>query len=350
MVSDCGLSPRDESETTVTPHDLETSLTRLVDAGIDLSVMIWGAPGIGKSSIVKAVAEAKRLALVDLRISQLAPTDLRGLPVPDGEIARWLPPEFLPREGKGILFLDEINLAPPAVQGIAQQLVLDRHVGSYRLPSGWFVWAAGNRRDDRAAVFEMPAPLANRFLHFHVEAQLESFLHYAASRDLPELFQAFLAFRPALLHKVDPSMPSWPSPRSWEMAAKLWRAGMSIAPAVGAPTAVEVDAFAKVFDSLPSIEAILAGNGAELPFPNEPSQRYALTFALSQRPSAVAEAIAAFVWLCDRAEAEWSRVFAGQVLLRMRRLKLENKFIQAAVKQPALVRFIEDYRALVGGA
>ena len=332
------------------PHDLEQTLTRLVEADIDSAVMIWGPPGIGKSAVVKAVAEAKKLALVDLRISQLAPTDLRGLPVPDGEIARWLPPEFLPRDGRGILFLDEINLAPPAVQGIAQQLVLDRRVGSYRLPSGWFVWAAGNRRDDRAAVFEMPAPLANRFLHFHVEAELESFLRYAAARDLPELFLAFLAFRPALLHKVDVAAPSWPSPRSWEMAARLFRAGMSIAPAVGSPTAVELDAFGKVFDSLPSIAAILAGQGGGLVFPTEPSQRYALTFALAQRPVSVAEAIAAFTWICERAEAEWGRLFAGQILVRMRRLKLETKLIQAAVKQPALVRFIEDYRALVSGS
>lgn len=334
----------------MTPHDLEASLVRLIEANIDLSVMIWGAPGIGKSSIVKSVAASKKLELVDLRISQLAPTDLRGLPMPDGDVARWLPPEFLPRKGKGILFLDEINLAPPAVQGIAQQLVLDRHVGSYRLPDGWFVWAAGNRRDDRAAVFEMPAPLANRFLHFHVEPQLESFLRYAAARGLPALLQAFLAFRPALLHKVDPSAPSWPSPRSWEMASRLWQAGMSIAPAVGAATAVEVDAFSKVFDALPSVDAIVSGEGAALAFPAEPSQRYALTFALAQHPKSAAEAIAAFEWLCERAEAEWSRLYAGQILERMRRLKLEQKFIQAAVKRPALVRFIEDYRALVSGA
>jgi MoxR-like ATPase len=334
----------------VTPNELEENLLRVVDAGIDLSLMIWGPPGIGKSSIVAAVADAKKLELVDLRISQLAPTDLRGLPVPDGQTARWLPPEFLPRDGKGILFLDEINLAAPAVQGIAQELVLDRGVGSYRLPSGWFVWAAGNRRDDRAAVFEMPAPLANRFLHFHVEPHLESFLRYAADHDVPELIQAFLAFRPALLHKVDPSQPSWPSPRSWVMAARLSQAGMSIAPAVGAAVAIEVDAYAKVFDSLPSIDAIFAGNGAGLPFPVEPSQRYALTFALSQRPRTVPEAIAGFAWLCERAEAEWARLFAGQILTRMKRLKLDAKFIQAAVKQPALVRFIEDYRALISGS
>ena len=79
--------------------------------------MIWGAPGIGKSSVVQMVAQQHDLDLIDLRISQLAPTDLRGLPVPENNKAKWYPPEFLPTEGKGILFLDEINMALKAYSG-----------------------------------------------------------------------------------------------------------------------------------------------------------------------------------------------------------------------------------------
>jgi MoxR-like ATPase len=71
-----------------------------------------------------------------------------------------------------MLFLDEINMAPPAMQGIAQQLILDRQVGSYRVPEGWFIWAAGNRKSDRAAVFEMPSALANRFIHLDLAPTL----------------------------------------------------------------------------------------------------------------------------------------------------------------------------------
>jgi len=334
----------------MTPDALQQALTQLVDGALDLSVMIWGPAGVGKSSVVRAVARERKLELIDLRISQLAPTDLRGLPVPDGGVSRWLPPEFLPTQGKGVLLLDEINLAAPAVQAIAQQLVLDRRVGSYRLPDAWFVWAAGNRRDDRAAVFEMPSPLANRFLHFHVEPHLDGFLRYAARNDIAELILAFIAFRPALLHRVDPAAPAWPSPRSWEMASRLLRAGMSMAPAIGGPASDEVGAFERVFQSLPDIDAILAGHGDAAAFPAEPSQRYAITIALSYRPRDAPQAIAAFRWLAERAEAEWCRLFAGQILERMRRMKLESKFIAAAVKQPALVRFLEDYRALVAGA
>src|ERR1043165_8782300 len=112
------------------PAELSAFLATLVRHQAKLSTMIWGPPGIGKSSIVAQTAQAHDLEMIDLRLSQLAPTDLRGLPVADHEerISRWYPPEFLPRTGRGILFLDEVNLAPPAIQGIAQQLILDRRV------------------------------------------------------------------------------------------------------------------------------------------------------------------------------------------------------------------------------
>ncbi len=121
------------------PNELKTYLNYLINQQIQVSVMIWGAPGIGKSSIVAQIAQECDLDFVDVRLSQLAPTDLRGLPVAENGISKWYPPEFLPRNGKGILFLDELNMAPPAMQGVAQQLILDRRVGSYSVPEGWYV-------------------------------------------------------------------------------------------------------------------------------------------------------------------------------------------------------------------
>ncbi|MEH2320851.1 AAA family ATPase [Nostoc sp.] len=84
--------------------------------------MIWGPPGIGKSSIVGQIAQEYDMDFVDVRLSQLAPTDLRGLPIAEDGISKWYPPEFLARGGKGILFLDELNIAPPAMQGVVQHL------------------------------------------------------------------------------------------------------------------------------------------------------------------------------------------------------------------------------------
>ena len=89
----------------MTPSVLTSYLSTLLREKLPLSLMLWGPPGIGKSSIVSNVAQSNRLRLVDLRLSQLAPTDLRGLPVAEGGVSRWYPPEFLPTEGKGVLFL-----------------------------------------------------------------------------------------------------------------------------------------------------------------------------------------------------------------------------------------------------
>jgi len=217
----------------MTPQELTPYLSRLVEQRLQLSLMLWGPPGIGKSSIVADVAKQHELQLVDLRLSQLAPTDLRGLPVADNGVSRWFPPEFLPTSGQGILFLDEINMAPPAMQGIAQQLILDRRVGSYRVPEGWFIWAAGNRKSDRAAVFEMPSALANRFIHLDLVPDFDSFKAWGLGAGLSEQVLAFLAFRPTLLHQIDAQRPNWPSPRSWVMAHQLRVAGLAVEPAVG---------------------------------------------------------------------------------------------------------------------
>lgn len=214
------------------PQALVEYLDALVRNGIMLSTMIWGPPGIGKSSIVAQTAAHFGLGFIDVRLSQLAPTDLRGLPVPEDGVSRWYPPEFLPRDGRGILFLDELNMAPPAMQGMAQQLILDRRVGSYAVPAGWFIWAAGNRKEDRAAVFDMPAPLANRFVHLEVEPDFDNFKAYALAHGLHEQIIAFLSYRSALLHRMDPQQSAWPSPRSWAMASRLHGVGLDIAPVV----------------------------------------------------------------------------------------------------------------------
>ena len=116
--------------------------------------------------------DKNKLELIDLRISQLAPTDLRGIPVPSKDSASWLPPDFLPTSGKGILFLMKLIWRHQLFKELLNNLILDRKVGSYKVPDGWFIWSAGNRKEDFAAVFDMPAPLANRFIHLEVKTSL----------------------------------------------------------------------------------------------------------------------------------------------------------------------------------
>jgi MoxR-like ATPase len=302
----------------MTPAELMAFLETLVHHEVKLSTMIWGPPGIGKSSIVAQTARKHSLGWVDLRLSQLAPTDLRGLPVAQDGRARWFIPEFLPTEGQGVLFLDEINLAPPTMQGMAQQLVLDRRVGSYVVPEGWYIWAAGNRSEDSASVFEMPAPVANRFLHVDVEPDLASFKQYAVQSGIHEQIVAFLSFRSALLHHFDADQPAWPSPRSWAMASVLHSLGQHIRPAVGPGAASEFHAFVASYQQVPDLDAILGGNGAGIAFPTEPSVRYATTVGLAIRAQTVIAGFNAFKWLTRTSGPEWVQLLAGDLFETLR--------------------------------
>ncbi|HTK06439.1 MAG TPA: MoxR family ATPase [Ktedonobacteraceae bacterium] len=331
----------------MTPEALSSFLHKLVEHRLMFSTMIWGAPGIGKSSIVAQTAAAYEMEMIDLRLSQLAPTDLRGLPVADNGVSRWYPPEFLPREGKGILFLDELNLAPPAMQGMAQQLILDRRVGNYTVPRDWFVWAAGNRKEDRAAVFDMPAPLANRFIHLTVEAHFDSFKSYALGQHIHEHILAFLSFRPALLHKLDPQQPAWPSPRSWMIANRLYKVGLDISHVVGQGVAAEFAAFLKLYQQLPNVTEILQGNGDKIGFPDEPSQRYALTVALTMRATSLQESYLAFQWMAAHAGHEWIQLFATDLFRQARARNELGRLATLVQRDKRLQQMFIEYMKLL---
>ena len=333
----------------MTPRELQTYLGTVLDQRVMLSLMMWGPPGVGKSSIAAQVARDAGLELIDVRLPQLAPTDLRGLPVPDHEVgtARWYPPEFLPRTGRGVLLLDEINMATPAMQGIAQQLVLDRRVGSYVVPEGWFVWAAGNRKEDRAAVFDMPSALGNRFVHLEVAPDLDAFRAYALTRGLHEQILAFLSYRPNLLHLIDPQRPNWPSPRSWEMASHLHHAGLNVAGAVGEPAADEFYAFTRLYENLPDMTRILQGEGNDLGFPAEASARYAVTIGLSLRASGPQEGLNAFRWLSSQAGAEYTQLFISSLLARMREGGTFGEFAVMLQQEPDLQRYLTEVMHLL---
>jgi MoxR-like ATPase len=333
----------------MTPNELNDFLERLVTDQLRLSTMIWGPAGIGKSSIVAQVAQRHDLEFVDVRLSQLAPSDLRGLPVAVDGVSRWYPPEFLPQRGRGILFLDEVNLAPPAMQGIAQQLILDRKIGSYTVPDEWFIWAAGNRKEDRASFFEMPAPLANRFLHLQVAPDWDSFKAFALAHGINERILAFLSFRPTLLHHLDPQAPAWPSPRSWSMASHLMQADLSPEAAVGAAAAAELSAFSALYDSLPDLDAILDGKGDSPSFPSEPSVRFALTIGLTVRAETVERGLRAFHYLAENAGPEWVQLFASDLVRLLRDRGQLGTLAQLVQREEQLGRFLKDYQELMNG-
>ncbi len=258
-------------------------------------VMLWGPPGVGKSQMVGQVAARHGVPVIDIRLSQMEPSDLRGIPFRVGNLVEWAVPAMLPdreRHGPiGILFLDEITSAPPSVSAAAYQLILDRHLGAYQVPDGWAIFAAGNRQGDRGVTYSMPAPLANRFSHFEVEPSLDDWVNWAYANGIDERLIAFLRFRPELLFDFDPAHNpvAFPSPRSWEFAHRALRKfgdrpgllGPALQACVGPAAGIELAAFVENLDKLPDIDAIVRGDAA--PVPHEIDLQYAVAAALVAR-------------------------------------------------------------------
>ena len=256
-----------------------SNITSVVSSLIDkkLPVFVWGAPGIGKSSIVKKIAKDKELEFIDLRLSLLDPTDLKGIPFFNAETKEgvWAKPSFLPSaEGsKGILFLDEINTAPPAVQASAYQLILDRRVGEYELPEGWSIVAAGNRETDRGVVYKMPPPLANRFVHFEMEVDFDDWKNWAYASKIESSIISYLAYDKSMLFTFDArsNEKSFATPRSWEYVDSIVKSGIetelildSVSGAVGREAAIGYLSFKKVMKDLPDLNSILDGTLTQL--------------------------------------------------------------------------------------
>lgn len=253
---------------------------------------LWGAPGIGKSQVVSQVAEEQKLQLIDIRAILLDPVDLRGLPHINGDNrAHWCQPDFLPRKGKGILFLDELNAAPQLVQAACYQLVLDRKLGEYTLPPGWTVIAAGNRETDRAVTNRMPSALANRFVHINFDVDLEDWVAWALETGIQTELISFLRFRPELLHSFDPKKndKAFPSPRSWEFVSRILASRPAqeieyelLTGTVGEGAAAELMAFLRIFRSLPNPDVVLM-NPDTANVPEDPATLYAICGALSHK-------------------------------------------------------------------
>ncbi len=141
--------------------------------------MLWGPPGIGKSSIIRQLCEELKVHFIDIRLAQRDPVDLRGVPeIVNGQTVFRIPAE-LPRDGKGIILFDEISACDPSVQVAAYELILDRRLGQdYQVPPGYYIVAAGNRREDKSVSRPMSAALSNRFMHLELEPDVKSVLDY----------------------------------------------------------------------------------------------------------------------------------------------------------------------------
>lgn len=323
--------------TALRPSSVKASLLALCSAERKVPAMLWGPPGVGKSQVVAQVADELGMELRDIRMTLLDPVDLRGLPrINDDGRTSWSTPDFLPSDpdSRGILFLDEINAAPPSVQAAGYQLVLDRKLGDYELPDGWIVVGAGNREGDRAVTHRMPTPLANRFLHVEVIPDLEDWVAWALTADVTTPVIAFLQFRPDLLHKFEPKSASkaFPTPRSWEMASSILKAEAPgeveyslLAGTVGEAAAAELSGFLRVWRKLPHPDSVLLDpENAEVP--DDPATLYALTGALARKANE--DNFEAVIAYANRLPAEFSVLLVRDATRRDPALKSTRAFIE----------------------
>lgn len=271
--------------------------------------MLRGSPGIGKSMAVHAVAAKMNLLVIDARFAGFDPTDVNGFPGLDVEkgIAHYYPLETFPLEGQElpinpktgeqyagwVLFMDEFNSAPRAVQAASYKLVLDRMVGQRKLHPAVHMCAAGNLDTDGAITEEMSTALVSRICNLQVYCELKGWMEWANESGQSTLVTSYLQFRKENFYLFDPSKPDRPfaCPRTWEFVSnyvKVWEnRGVKVAdrlPVLAGlldeAIAHDFKAFAAIRNSLPKIEEILA-NPTQAQMPSDLGPLYALSGALA---------------------------------------------------------------------
>jgi len=323
------------------PKDLIPALNLCL--GSKRAVMLWGPPGVGKSDLIAQLAASRNEELRDVRLATIDQTDLRGLPVvtrPEpipparGKVAKapkpqvtWAPPDFLPTEGKGILFLDELVSAAPSVQAVAYQLILNRRVGDYVMPDGWGIIAAGNRAGDRSLVHTMPSALSNRFVHLDYTIHNDDWHEWADTHKLNTFVTGFLRFRPALLHAHDPSKNerAFPTPRSWAFVSDLVGNSHELSSGtfelvkgcVGEGAATEFQGYLAVYRDLPTAAEILK-DPTKVKVPSRPDGQYAVSSMLLEHTTA--KTVKAVMDYINRLPVEFHVFFLRSVLSRNRSL------------------------------
>ena len=275
---------------TVTPNEAKSAIEHCIK--LQRPLMMWGAPGIGKSDIVKQVADAQERQVIDIRLPLWEPTDIKGIPYYNSKENNmvWAAPAELPTDEKStaIVFLDELNSAAPAVQAAAYQLILNRRVGTYKLPDNVLIVAAGNREADKGVVYRMPAPLANRFVHLELSVNFDDWFQWAVTNDIHEDVVGYLTFAKKDLYDFDPKSPSrsFATPRSWSFVSELLEDDDDentttdlVSGSVGEGLAVKFMAHRKVASKLPDPVDILNGKVKDIET-KEISAMYSLTVSL----------------------------------------------------------------------
>jgi len=293
------------SETrTVTAAQARKSLLRAFK--VQRPLFLWGPPGIGKSELVEGITKDLGGLMIDLRLGQMEPTDIRGIPFYNKDIGKmdWAEPVELPDEATAsqypvvVLFLDELNSAAPSVQSAAYQLILNRRIGKYKLPNNVVMVAAGNRESDKGVTYRMPTPLANRFIHQEMKVDFPSWQEWAVNNNIHKDVVGYLSFAKQDLYDFDAKSASraFATPRTWTFVSQFLYDEEDdndtitnlIAGTVGEGLAVKFMAHRKVASKMPNPTDILSGKVKDLNV-KEVSAMYSLVISMCYELKAAVE-------------------------------------------------------------
>jgi hypothetical protein len=260
-------------------------------------LFLWGPPGIGKSELVANVTEELGGYMIDLRLGQMEPTDIRGIPFYNKDLGKmdWAEPIDLPSEELAsqypvvVLFLDEMNSSAPSVQAAAYQLILNRRIGKYKLPKNVVMVAAGNRESDKGVTYRMPTPLANRFIHQEMKTDFASWQDWAVTHNISKDVIGYLGSNKQDLYDFDPKSSSraFATPRSWSFVSELLEdedhdedtITNLISGTIGEGLAIKFNAHRKIAGRMPNPEDILSGKVTTLDV-KEVSAMYSLVISM----------------------------------------------------------------------
>ena len=224
----------------VNPKTLALEIETAYAAGQPL--LVWGPPGIGKTAIFEQVCKKMGIGFIDVRLLLYEPPELKGMlyPSQDKDRAVYLHSELFPVadetgkpidkkfEGGGIIFFDELTIAPIDMQKAALQIIQERRIGSKRIADGWVPMAAANRPEDKVGARRLVPTLENRFGHVEMdpnghgemaEKYLTAWVQWAIENDVAEEIISFIRTYPSELYKVSRNSPAWPSPRTYHKAS-----------------------------------------------------------------------------------------------------------------------------------
>ena len=259
-------------------------------------LLVRGSPGCGKSTIVREVCKTRGIEFIDVRLAQMEPCDIKGLPVPNRENAtmEWYVNATWPRDpnGKGIIFLDEITSADRSIQVAAYELVLDRRLGKkYSVPPGYLIVAAGNNTTDRAVAMTMSSALANRFMHVELKEDAEAWINWANINGIHPSVTGFISYKPNMLFNMEDQNleRGWPSPRSWERVSQICHIYKDaddtllrkmVYGLVGNGVGVEFMEFYKLNANFDSVLKAMTNPNINISIPDKADRKYALCSAM----------------------------------------------------------------------